>query len=236
MESRVEIKFRKERFGPELDMVNNFLEHNKNLFFEQELEFTSLTEPYAEAGIPDILLIFWDKNLCKNWHPKRNELTRTDIKILHHISNYNRKGIKIDKLYRDLNFDEKTFKKSFYRLSEANLIVIDSIRVSINDLDKIFFIRKIISIEAKISNWKSAFHQAQLNENFSSHSYVLLPAEKMSNDILSYCTGNTGLLIQDGLKSILKKKAKKNQIPGSYFSWILNEYLGRQCDTIFSLK
>lgn len=236
MESAIEIRFRKERNGPELDLVNKFLEARTDIFHNNEFEITSLVEPYAEAGIPDVLLVFWDKNLCSTWHPKRNNLTKQDIKILHHISKSGKKGIDIVKICQELNFDNKSFFKSLNRLIEADFLEDIDSKICIKDIEKKFFIKKIISIEAKINNWKNAFHQAQLNENFSSHSYVLLPAEKLNENILSYSSGNTGLLVQDGVKPILKKKAKKNQLPGSYFSWILNEYLGRQYAKNLPLK
>lgn len=36
-------------------------------------------------------------------------------------------------------------------------------------------------------------------------------------------------MIQFYIKSQkLKKKAKKSKLPGSYFSWVLNEYIGRR--------
>lgn len=228
MQPTFDIKFRKEKRGPEFDLVVNFLNSSAHKFYNSSFELTQLIEPYAEAGIPDVLLIIWDKTLCKDWKPERNQLTKFDIKILHHISKFGKKGVEIDKISRDLNLDNKHTYKAIHRLITSNLVDESNNKSYIKNLNENFFIKKIISIEAKIGNWKNAFHQAQLNENFSSHSYVLLPIEKVSKDVLSYESGNTGLLAQDGKKLVLKKKAKKTQIPGSYFSWILNEYLGRQ--------
>lgn len=228
MKSAIDIKFRKERPGPEFSLVSDFLKDCKSDFFGSKYDFTTLIEPYAEIGIPDILIVFFDRDLCENWNPKRSNLTKSDIKMLHHISKSGKKGVMTDQIGELLNFNNHEFKRSYKRLIEADLIVEGNYKTQMKDFDKNFFIKKIVSIEAKISDWKSAFQQAQLNENFASHSYVLLPVNKINDRVLSYCSGNTGLLLQDGAKSILKERARKNQIPGSYFSWILNEYLGRQ--------
>jgi hypothetical protein len=174
--------------------------------------------------------------LCKSWQPERDLLTRNDIKILHYISTCGKRGTSISKIIEILNFNNKELTKSLNRLIEADLIEKFDLKVYVKDLNKKFFIKKIISIEAKINNWKNAIFQAQLNENFSSHSYVLLPAEKINDNVLSSFTGRTGLLAQDGGKPVLKKKAERTKIPGSYFSWILNEHLGRQHAQNFTLQ
>ena len=100
-------------------------------------------------------------------------------------------------------------------------------KASPKDFQSKFFIRRIITIEAKIRNWKRALHQAELNQNFASHSYVLLPEKSISENVATSFRGNIGLLAQDDNRVIFKKRAKKGKLPGSYFSWILNEYIGR---------
>jgi len=228
MKSKIDIKFRKERIGPEQELINEFLKCHKEFFLEKKLEVTPLFEPYAEIGIPDILLIFWDKSLCESWNPQRNKLTKTDIKIVHYISTFGRKGICKSDISIFLNFEPKKLNQSLDRLSNADLIEDLHKKVKIKKIKEIFFIRKIISIEAKISNWKSAINQAIVNENFASHSYVLLPEKSVSSKVLSSFAGRIGLLTNDGEKNLLRKEAQQTKIPGSYFSWVLNEYLGSQ--------
>lgn len=224
------VKFRKEKGGPEADLVNEFLSYYAKLFEKENLEYSILTEVYAEVGIPDILIVAWDKKQKENWTPERNNLNRQDLKILHHISSFGKRGIKTDKIKKQLGFECRNIKISLKNLEVANLISKDKKTdvIRISNLNEVFFIKQIISIEAKMTNWRKAFYQARLNENFSSHSYVLLPNSKINDNVLSSIEGNLGLLGHIGDSAKFKRKARKNKLPGSYFSWVLNEYIGRE--------
>lgn len=226
----LQVKFRKEKSGPEADLVNEFLSYYSKLFDKENLEYSILTEVYAEVGIPDILIVAWDKKQKENWTPERNNLKRQDLKILHHVSSFGKRGTRISKIKEQLGFECRSVETSLKNLKVANLISEDKKKkiIRILNLDEVFFIKQIISIEAKMTNWKKAFYQARLNENFSSHSYVLLPNSKINDNVLSSIEGNLGLLGHIGDSAKFKRKAKKNKLPGSYFSWVLNEYIGRE--------
>ena len=221
------IKFKKAKIGPENDLVNKFLKHYRKLFKTKGLEVTVLQEPFAEIGIPDILLVVWDKAARDAWHPDRNILQKDDIKILHFISGFGRRGVTIEGLCQSLSYDCNQVMKTVERLLRADIIAGSGNLIRIKNFKKHFFIRQIISIEAKMNNWREAMQQAQLNQNFSSHSYVLLPEKKITSDILSACDKKMGVL-SFGSKPVLMKRAIKSKLPGSYYSWMLNEYVGRQ--------
>jgi len=44
--------------------------------------------------------------------------------------------------------------------------------------------RKLIAFEAKLSDWRRAFHQAYRNASFAHHVYVLLPCERVTRPLL----------------------------------------------------
>ena len=97
-------------------------------------------------------------------------------------------------------------------------------------LDEIFFLKEIIAIEAKLGSYKQALGQAQLNGNFSSMSYILvpqltprLPESVRSNDI--------GLLTFDGSLTTVHRSGKRQPIPVSTFSWMVNEHVVRMIST-----
>lgn len=214
--------------GPEAKLVKSFLA-NEGFFKEEGLEYTVLKETYAEVGIPDILILIWDKNGLSSWTEERRNLTKSDIKILHHISTKGKRGEVLNNIIYQLGFSERKTKKTIQKLLISDLVLQkENGKVYSKDLGNNFFIRKIISVEAKIKDWKSAINQAELNDTFSSHSYVLLPNEKINAKIKSCFDKQIGLLGQEGEKTILKKKARKGDLPKSYFSWVLNEYIGRQ--------
>jgi hypothetical protein len=225
------LNFRKGRPGPEQEMVDKFLSDYKSVFQCEGLQVTPLVEAYAEVGIPDVILVIWDPEGGKNWNPARQNLNKNDIKILHYVSSFGKRGVLQQNIPSQLSFDYPVLEKSLTRLWEADLINFECDRISLKDFDRSFFIKQIISVEAKINNWRSALFQAELNQNFCSHSYVLLPENKVTDDVIAACGKKMGLLAYNGDKTIIKKKARKNKIPGSYFSWVLNEYLGCQCTT-----
>ncbi|MBO6830200.1 MAG: hypothetical protein JJ876_11650 [Muricauda sp.] len=228
MLDNLQLNFRKEIIGPENDMVEAFLNHYIQKFEQKNFKFKVLKEVYAETGIPDILIVVWEEMDKWGWSPKRNNLDKTDIKILHHISLNGKRGIRFKRILEELGYPEKISNKSLKKLVDAELIDFNGTTARIKDFESSFFVREIISIEAKISDWKNAFRQAQLNENFSSHSYVLLPDEAINENVLASSNGNLGILSQSKNGAKLKVRAKKSKLPGSYFSWLINEYIGRQ--------
>ena len=94
MLDNLRLNFRKEKEGPESDLINIFLNSYLQKFNNNDLNVTVLKELYAEVGIPDILIVVWEDIGKSGWPPKRNKLDRTDIKILHHISLKRKKGIR----------------------------------------------------------------------------------------------------------------------------------------------
>lgn len=218
-----ELKTRSRNKGLESEMVQSFIESN-NLFKKPNLNYIILEETYAEIGIPDLLIISWPKTNKINWNSERNNLKKKDIKILHHISTSNKKGLKIIDIICQLGFDEKTVSKSLAKLDNSNLIRIRGKKIYIYKFRSNFFIREIVAIEAKLNNTKKAIIQAEINRNFSSLSYVLLPEKKT----LKNYTSDIGLITFNGEKAKVKKKARRLDLPGSYFSWILNEHIGRK--------
>lgn len=223
------INFRKSRKGPELDLVATFLSSYQRIFDFEGYEVSTLIEPYINGSNPDILFILWDSDLCRYWKPERNALSKDDIKINHYISTFGKRGVLRQSIAETINYSDSFVQRSLNRLDKAGLIEYRNGNVISNDLDKKFFIKKIISVEAKITNWKEAIQQALLNQNFVSHSYILLPYEKINNSIEESIDKNIGLLGLDSNKTILRKRARKSKIPASYYSWILNEHLGRKC-------
>ena len=134
------IKFRKKIKGPEAKLIEDFLQ-NIEIFYQDGLEYDFFIEPYAEIGIPDIVIIGWDKKMLTKWSPKRTDLGIKDIKIMHHISSFKKRGVAIIKLNEQLGYPELEMEKSLSLLSEANLINKTERRVFAKDLDRNFFIR-----------------------------------------------------------------------------------------------
>ena len=228
MLDNLRLNFRKEKEGLENDLVNIFLNDYLQKFDQKNLNYKVLKELYAEVSIPDILIVVWEDMDKSGWPPKRNNLDRIDIKILHHISLKGEKGIRLERMHRQLGYSDKVVFKSLRRLIDAQLISFNGETARIKNFDRSFFVREIISIEAKMNDWKNALRQAELNQNFASHSYILLPDGTVNQNLLFAKPSNLGILTQSKSGAKLKVRARKAKLPGSYFSWLINEYIGRE--------
>jgi predicted transcriptional regulator len=207
--------------------LEKFLDSN---FFESLTgggKYFLLQEPYTGLGFTDLVCIIWDRNIEEEWTEKRNNLTLNDIKILHHL--YNNKVYKsIDEISRELNFSFIDVLKSIEKLNDAELIVANNKnKVKIRKIKEIFFVKKIISIEAKLRNWRKALEQSFNNTLFSSQSYILFPQENLTKNLIkTYNDTSIGIISFSKSYSVVKK-AKKQRIPAALTSWLFNEYIGR---------
>lgn len=214
------------REGAEASFVNSFLEKN-DLFQDEKLEYIVLQEIITYGGIPDILVVSWDKMKKTYWTEERSNLSKQDLKVLHYISTKKSRGIGIKRLVTSLGYSQKQIEITIDKLTSASLVEVNCNRLTVKHIEDNFFIRNIVAIEAKMKNFKKAIEQAQLNLNFSSQSYVLVPAMKnlklnsLDDELM------TGLITYDGNKAKVIKKAKNNKLPGSYYSWLINEHIGR---------
>lgn len=220
----IDLKTRNRKEGPESELITSFLENN-NLFKNSKFHYIFIEEAYAELGVPDILIVAWSKKQKLEWNPKRNNLTRDNIKILHHIAKQQSKGITLESIIRDLGFSKKIVNHTIVKLEKADLIRSRGTKFFIYKLKQNFFLRKIITIEAKINKTKEALLQASLNQNFSSQSYVLFPKPR---NVKSEIFNNIGVIAHNKKVSRIEKEACEIDLPGSYFSWIINENIGRK--------
>ncbi len=221
-----ELKFRIRNKGSESDLIESFLESN-HLFHNSKQNYLILEETYAEIGIPDLLIITWPKEKKIEWNLERNKLTKTDIKILHHISLYSSKGVNFLSIVEKLGFENRFLLNALNKLENAQLIKRKGRKYFIYKFRQNFFLREIIAVEAKLNNNKKVISQALINQNFSSLSYILLPEKKTSN-FENQMFPTIGFITYDGIKAKVKKKADRIELPGSYFSWVLNEHIGRK--------
>ena len=131
------IRFRKGRPGPEQQLVSKFLNDYQIIFNRAGSEITVLVEPYAESGVPDILFIIWDRAIDE-WNPVRSSLDRDDIKIIHFISTFGKKGTYKDDISRLLGFSVNQVKNSVSKLIESDVIDVKDERAKLKD-DAFFY-------------------------------------------------------------------------------------------------
>jgi len=189
---------------------------------------STIQEPYTGFGYADLVCIIWDQSIRKKWLEKRNQIDIIDIKILHHL--YNVKIFKEkNEITKELGFSLRKTNKSVGKLLEAELVTINKQnKIKIKNLKEIFFIKEIISIEAKLHDWKKALEQSLNNVYFSSKSYVLFPEKIITKRLMTeYMNTDVGIISFEKSYRVIKKP-KKQKIPSSLNSWFFNEYIGRE--------
>jgi len=202
---------------------SSFFNKYKNL---EQYDYTLIQEPFTGIGYPDLVCVIWKKNILGLWNDNRNKLKKDDIKILHFL--YSMKQRKsIPDISIQLGFSIASVEKSVERLIDADVIKENRGQYFIELIGNVFFIKDIISIEAKLNNWRKAFDQARYNCLFSSNSFVLFPSKAINPNLLNAYEGSDiGIITFDDDYKIVKS-AKRNKIPSTVNSWQFNEYVGR---------
>ena len=102
-------------------------------------------------------------------------------------------------------------------------------QASVNPLGSVFIATRIVAVEAKIRDWRRALHQAVANTWFASHSYVLMPAERLSRSVCRHAAPlGIGVMSYDGTRLAVRQRARRLSIPSSYGSWLVNEWAVRR--------
>jgi predicted transcriptional regulator len=196
-------------------------------YITKDDDFILLQEPFTGFGYTDLVCIVWSKNSFGNWNMARNNLLLDDIKILHHLYRIKKYKSALE-LKIELGGSQKKIISSLLKLFDAGLIFSSSDgRYKICKKSDIFHIKKIVSIEAKLKDWRRALNQTINNFYYSSESYTLFPENKISDNMIkNYNHYDVGIISFSESSRILKQ-SKKNTIPSTFNSWLFNEYIGR---------
>ncbi len=209
--------------------VDSFLE-TANPFRDNRYNYACFQEIPADGTIPDIIVAQWHKDRPIKWSRHRDNLKKQDLKILHFLSTFGRRGTSRGFIERLLGFPETMVEKSLERLVLAEVAELTGTGARSKTLDEIFFLKEIIAIEAKLGSYRKALGQAQLNGNFSSMSYILVP-HLTSRSPECDRSIDIGLLTFNGSSTTVHRSSKRQPIPASPFSWMVNEHVGRMIST-----
>jgi predicted transcriptional regulator len=217
---------RKSKEGPETKLVDNFIDYIYNSSLPKNRKLAVFKEPQLDTGYPDIVLIEYLPEIYEQWPEARTALQTIDLKILHFLYTY--RGATSYQLENLLGIKSKALLRSLERLLDSKLIYRSSKKWRTLRLNHIFAIKKIIAIEAKINNWQSAFHQANLDKWFASESYVLSPIIQPSAKTIDL-SSNYGVGIFTCNKNGVQKLSDSciSPLPSCYASWLFNEWIGR---------
>ncbi len=216
------LSFRRGRPGPEDELVNWFLQE-RPFTIRRGYKVSVLCQPQLETGFPDIVLVVWHPPTAERWDSRRAVLTRYDIRLLHYLhyagpaTTQELRTIFGSKLHAGL--DRLTSARTIQKRRETWVA---------RSLSASFAVRRIIAIEAKISNWSVALDQALLNTWFASDSYVLLPRIPRGASLLDEAAGLGIRVLTKAEPDPMAKLSARADLPRSYASWLFNEWVWRE--------
>jgi hypothetical protein len=213
--------FRHRQVGPENELVDWFLD-NLPIRVPRGSHATVFREPRLQSGFPDVVITIWNVKTTESWSPKRAHLTDRDIRVMHHIGQ--RGACSLSEL--QLLFSDR-IAPCIERLLAAEMVRPRKDIWVARSLAKAFAVRRIIAIEAKMSDWTVALEQAHLNTWFASESYVLLPHVGRREKVVAEASA-AGIGIwsrEDG--KVHPALSEPTPMPRSYASWLFNEWAWR---------
>ncbi|MDA3940103.1 MAG: hypothetical protein PF693_12500 [Spirochaetia bacterium] len=218
----------KQQKTKELEFLHSFKDTD---FFESytsdlKYNYTFIEEPYTGFGYPDLVLLTWDKKIENIWKSERNDLTRNDIKIVQHLYNCNEPK-SIENISVELGFTKAQVEKIIKNLFNAEFIDNKNDCWRLKELTDLFYLKEIITVEAKLKNWRNALSQAWNNECFSSEVFTLFPDNIINKNLLeSYSKTDIGVIAFNNEYEVVKR-SKKKDLPVTINGWLFNELVGR---------
>ena len=220
--------------GKEAEMVRQFIEYRQmNFQPTSQKNLMIFVEPQINHSYPDIVFVEYNPEKFIEWNPIRNELIKTDYKILYHICI--RGNLNGEDIVSNLGVSWKETIQAIEKLYDAKLIRRKSGRWQPYKKN-LFGTEKIEAVEAKIYKLNEVYKQALQNQTFASESYILSNQQidfDKNIHINKVKKAGIGVYIRgssnEGFKMILQ--SKKREIPVSFNSIFFNEWIGRVIHT-----
>jgi hypothetical protein len=214
--------------GPELDLVTLALDsYPVNSAPAPPLVFR---EPELPTGFPDVVAVFCHPHPTHP-PPGRAYLDPVHLRLLHHLYTV-RHGCASD-LASALGHTRRMVTQMLEDLEGGSLVRWDRDTELARPIDSVFIARRIVAVEAKIRDWRRALRQAVANTRFASHSYVLLPAARLSREVCHHAARlGIGVMTFDGIRVAVRTLATRQRIPASYGSWLVNEGAVRELNRL----
>lgn len=211
--------FRKQRPGPENDLVERFIEEPP-ITVPRGCRLTIFREPRLDSGFPDVVAVVWHETTMRKFSPERAKLNRSDLRILHFLHQSGPSSCaKLQSVFHC------RVGPMLERLEEADMLRRVGSNWAPRALSQTFATRRIYAVEAKVSDWRGAIEQAFLNTWFASDSYVLVPKIPNGRHMLTVAN-SFGIGVYSMSDGFVDNSEKIISIlPRSYMSWLINEWV-----------
>lgn len=222
--SVIQVRSRRVRPGPEAQLLRTVLK--TEFLIGRSLPAVFFHEPQLPTGLPDLVAVYLSNGKLEvNRH--RLKLRQSHVRLLHFL--YVARKASAESISEQLRIPAKQLSVLLRDLRQAHLITDNGTDVRPRSLSRVFGVKYIIAIEAKVSNWSRALVQAVGNYWFASHSYILIPRTKVLPKVIARAEElGVGVLVLDGSSISVTLEPRKRKLPGSYGSWLLNEWALRR--------
>lgn len=224
---KIGLNTRKSTPGEEIELVKEFIEYYIHNFLRNNKtnNLAVFVEPKVASGFPDIVFATYSPNILDNWSKEREKLDTYDLKVLSHL--LCTKGCTGSQLITGLKLSEKSTLQSLEKLLDAHMIYRSNGLWKTFNQNKVYNIKKLISVEAKVGDMKKVAEQSLINTWFASQSYALTNTANPQNSTINHFQRQgTGLYCKrKSFKKVVE--AKKMSLPSSYLSLQFNEWIGR---------
>ena len=219
--SRVGVRIRAARSGPEAELIEEFLQR---LVVEvpRGCKYTVFREPYLECGVPDLVVAVWRVCAAGKWVDERAHVTPSDLRVLQYLVRAG--GATIEELKA---LYPRGLGQTLSRLADARLVRRWQGMWMPLSLSRSFALRRLISVEAKIANWSAVVEQARRNTWFACDSYVLLPTRSKSHPGRSSRRPPPEVRICTLEDAVFRVRVNEETVPRCYASWLFNEWVLR---------
>ena len=213
--------------GEELELVKEFIDYYICTFLKNNKvnNLAVFVEPKVASGFPDIVFASYSARILDDWSDEREKLNTNDLKVLSHL--ILSEGCTGADLIMGLKLCEKAVLQALEKLLDSKMIWRSQGLWKPVNMKKVYHIKKLVSVEAKMADMKKVAQQSLINTWFSSQSYALVSTAKpQTSTIKSFEKQGTGLYCkQKGFKKVVE--AKKLKLPSSYQSLQFNEWIGK---------
>ena len=182
---------------------------------------TVFREPRLPSGFPDVVIVVWKESVTLGWKSARRDLIASDLRIMHHLVATGSSDLEA----LTLLFSSQA-EQSLERLLASGMVNYSRGHWHSRSLSGMFAARRIVAVEAKVSEWRAALDQAFLNTWFTPESYILIPNLPRKTSLLDAARQRgIGVLCREGIRFDLASEGTTT--PRSYASWLFNEWAWR---------
>ena len=225
------VRFRKRvaKSGPEAHLVDAFMSEYVRKLEGSGDDYAVFYEPQMPTGYPDCVVVRYDAKAYSTWKKDAEPLSDSDMRVLHYLAVSH--GGTAQSISKNTGYREAELALILNRLAKRSFVKRIGSRWVAAPMGRSCGIEKVVTIEAKISDWNRVIDQAVLNRTFANESYVLVPVRQPTPMVLREArSSGVGVYTMPTGSAYRKVQspAMTKGLSSSYAVWYFNEWIGRR--------